>query len=62
MKIKTNFLTNLCRNPGISKGFTYFFLATVPIGTVLRKALENLTGHVVESGSEIHCSTEGHYR
>ena len=26
MKIRSNLMTNLCRNPGISKGFTYFFL------------------------------------
>ena len=26
MKIRSNCMTNLCRNPGISKGFTYFFL------------------------------------
>jgi hypothetical protein len=26
MKIRSNFMTNLCRNPGNSKGFAYFFL------------------------------------
>ena len=26
MKIRSNFMTNLCRNPGISKGCTYLFL------------------------------------
>ena len=29
MKIRSNFITNLCRNPGISKGFICIFFATV---------------------------------
>jgi hypothetical protein len=26
MNIRSNYMTNICRNPGNSKGFTYFFV------------------------------------
>jgi hypothetical protein len=43
--MRSNFVTNLCRNPGISKGFTYYFL---PLYMVIEKSMRRVMSfHVV---------------